>query len=131
MGAYIIFKFCTSAHALLFRNALAEATGDPVDGLYTTNATVPLAEGAGLRQLYKFGLYSYCAYLEDGEGTCSNRTTALQFQPYDVVLDDMSGRFSSLTRALVDDQLTFTNSRYLGEFSRAAYYLLQIGRAHV
>lgn len=109
------------------RGALASATGDPVDDLYATNTSIPLTQGAGLRQLYKFGLYSYCAYVNNTEGNCSNHTTALQLQPYDIVLADMPTRYPSLTRAFVPDQYTFTNSHYLGEFSRAAYYLLLMG----
>ncbi|KAL5518674.1 hypothetical protein ACEPAH_357 [Sanghuangporus vaninii] len=113
-----------------YGDALASATGDPVDGLYansSTNATVPLAQGVGLRQMYKFGLYSYCAYIEGGAGVCSNTTAGHQLQPYDAVLADMPTRFPSLTRAFVPDSFTFTNSHYLGEFSKAAYYLLLLG----
>lgn len=77
--------------------------------------------------MYKFGLYSYCAYIEDGEGACSNTSAAHRFQPYEAILADMPGRFPSLTRAFIPDDFTFTNSHYLGEFSKAAYYLLLLG----
>ncbi|EJD04269.1 uncharacterized protein FOMMEDRAFT_140274 [Fomitiporia mediterranea MF3/22] len=110
-----------------YGDALQSATGDPVEGLYATNATAPLGQGQGLRQLYKFGLYSFCGYMNGTQGICSNHTTALQLQPYDAVLADMPTKFPSLTRAFVPDIYTFTNSHYLGEFSRAAYYLLLLG----
>lgn len=39
----------------------------------------------------------------------------------------MSSRFESLTEGFVPTSLTFTNSHYLTEFSKAAYYLLLLG----
>lgn len=42
------------------------------------------------------------------------------------MLDDMNGRFTSLTRNFIPD-LSFTNSHYTGQFTRAAYYLLLMG----
>ena len=111
-------------------NALADATGDPVDDLYAQNTTVALGEGEGLRQLYEFGLYSFCAYINitgDMQGNCSNHTTAQRFQPYAIALADMPSKFASLSQSFIPQDLTFTNSRYLGEFSHAAYYLLLLG----
>ncbi|KAH8120520.1 actin cortical patch SUR7/pH-response regulator pali [Phellopilus nigrolimitatus] len=107
--------------------ALQNAIGDPVEGLYSSNATAPLGEKEGLRQLYQFGLYSYCAYVDKAQGLCSNTSAAFQLQPYDIVLSDMAANYSGLTRGFVPGDLTFTNSHYLAEFSRAGYYLLLIG----
>lgn len=39
----------------------------------------------------------------------------------------MPQRFSDLTLGFIPTDLTFTNDHYLGEFSRAAYYLLLMG----
>ncbi|PAV22258.1 SUR7 family [Pyrrhoderma noxium] len=106
--------------------ALELATGDPSDGLYASNTSIPLGQASGLRESYAFGLYSYCGYVNSSLGSCSNSTTALQVQPYQVMLDDMNGRFTSLTRNFIPD-LSFTNSHYTGQFTRAAYYLLLMG----
>ena len=82
---------------------------------------------SGLRPLYNFGLYSYCSYIDSKDGQCSNSSVAFQLQPYSVVLADMPTNYSGLTQGFVPSDLTFTNSHYLGEFSRAAYYLLLMG----
>ena len=61
------------------------------------------------------------------QGNCSNHTTAQRFEPYAIALADMPTRFSDLTKSFIPQDLTFTNSRYLGEFSHSAYYLLLLG----
>lgn len=104
----------------------AAISPDPVDGLYTTNASAPLLQEAGLRNFYDFGLYSYCAYVNETHGTCSPHVTAMQLQPYQDVVGDMPANYSVLTNALVPS-VTFVDSQYLGEFSRGAYYLLLLG----
>ncbi|KAJ3559596.1 hypothetical protein NM688_g237 [Phlebia brevispora] len=99
---------------------------DPVDGLYTDNASAPLLQQAGLRTLYDFGLYSYCAYVNDTHGTCSSHVTAMKLQPFTDIIGDMPSNYSSITTALIPS-FTFVDSQYLGEFSRGAYYLLLLG----
>lgn len=99
---------------------------DPVTGLYTNNASAPLEQRLGLRMIYKFGLYSHCAYVNDTAGTCSNSSTANRFEPFTVITADMSANFSGIADALVTST-TFTDSQYLGNFSNGAYYLLLIG----
>lgn len=113
---------------MIDRPALQAAIGgDPVQGLYTTNASLPLGQGTGLREIYGFGLYSYCGYTDSVNGTCSNSSAAFPLSPYNHILADMSSRFESLTEGFVPTSLTFTNSHYLSEFSKAAYYLLLLG----
>ncbi|THH11780.1 hypothetical protein EW145_g439 [Phellinidium pouzarii] len=107
--------------------ALQNSIGDPVQGLYATNASTSIGEGTGLRQIYQFGLYSYCAYIDKVQGSCSNSSAAFQLDPYEVVLADMFSNYSSLTKGFIPTNLTFTNSHYLSEFSNAAYYLLLLG----
>ena len=111
---------------LLPRNALYSAFSDPILGLYTNNASAPLNARAGLRQLYKFGLYSHCAYVNKTAGLCSNITAAYQFQPYTVLTGDMLSNYSGYTDAIIHNA-TFANSSSLGESSRSAYYLLLLG----
>ena len=104
----------------------ASIAPDPVDGLYTTNASAPLLEQAGLRNYYNFGLYTYCAYVNGSAGTCSPHDTAKRLQPFMAILGDMPANYSRLTLALLPSD-TFTVSQYLGEFSNGAYYLLLLG----
>ncbi|EMD41639.1 hypothetical protein CERSUDRAFT_110215 [Gelatoporia subvermispora B] len=110
-----------------YGQGLAGALGDPIQGLYTTNASAPLQQQAGLRDTYDFGLYSYCAYVSaSGGGICSNHTTANEFRPYETITADMLSNYSSLTAALIPGS-TFTNDSYLGQFSHGAYYPILIG----
>jgi len=80
-----------------------------------------------LRQLYQFGLYSYCAYIDHGQGGCSNTNVAFQLQPFKAVLSDTPANYSDLTRSFVPGNLTLTNDQYLGGFSEVAYYPLLMG----
>ncbi|THH02490.1 hypothetical protein EW026_g344 [Hermanssonia centrifuga] len=105
---------------------VAAIAPDPVNGLYTDNSSAPLKQQAGLRNFYDFGLYSYCAYVNDTHGTCSSHVTAMKLAPYDDIIGDMATNYSTITLALVPSS-TFVDSQYLGEFSRGAYYLLLLG----
>jgi len=108
------------------RNALFAAFSDPILGLYTDNASAPLNVRAGLRQLYKFGLYSHCAYFNATAGLCTNTTAAYEFQPYTVITNDMLSNYSGYTDAIIHNA-TFAASPSLGRSSRSAYYLLLLG----
>jgi hypothetical protein len=99
---------------------------DPVFGLYTDNASAPLQAAAGLRQIYKFGIYSHCAYLNDTAGRCGNKTIGDQFKPYDAITSDMSANWSIFTQSFIPDS-TFRDSKFLGHNSKAAYWMLLIG----
>jgi len=108
------------------RDALFAAFSDPILGLYTGNASAPLNVHAGLRQLYKFGLYSHCAYVNTTAGLCTNTTAAYQFRPYTVITNDMLSNYSGYTSAIIPNA-TFADSSSLGKSSRSAYYLLLLG----
>ena len=101
----------------------AEFNPDPIEGLYTTNASAPLGVQAGLRQFYEFGLYSHCAYVNATAGICSNVTAATRFTPYDAITGDMAANYSQETDSILM-AFTFRNSAYLGEQSKAAYHLI-------
>jgi len=116
---------CLSHRAL--RNALSAVLSDPITGLYTDNASAPLDVRAGLRQVYKFGLYSHCAYVNKTAGLCGTGVnTAYRFQPYKVITNDMLSNYSDYTDTIIHNA-TFANSSSLGKRSRAAYYLLLFG----
>ena len=108
------------------RNALFSAFSDPILGLYTNNASAPLDARAGLRQLYKFGLYSHCAYVNETAGLCTNTTAGYQFQPYTVITSDMLSNYSGYTSAIIQNA-TFADSSSLGKSSSSAYYFLLLG----
>jgi len=110
-----------------YGNSLQTAIGDPVQGLYTSSPTAPLQQQAGLRQTYEFGIYSYCAYVNPGQGICSNTTAGFPWQPFNLILADMGANYSGLTQNFINNTLTFTNSHYLGQFSHSAYYVLLLG----
>lgn len=118
-------KLCDIAHSSS-RQGLQGATGDPPDGLYTDNASAPLGQHAGLRNIYQFGLYSHCAYVNASHGTCSNHSTADRLEPFTVISGDITTQWIVTTDALITDT-TFTDSSYLGSFSNGAYYLLLLG----
>ena len=99
---------------------------DPINGLYTYNASAPLGVSAGLRQLYEFGLYSHCAYTNATAGICSNHTVPGKFLPYDVITGDMAANYSQTTNTVLLNTI-FHNSGYLGTESKAAYYLILLG----
>ncbi|KAJ3512629.1 hypothetical protein NLJ89_g3415 [Agrocybe chaxingu] len=101
---------------------------DNVTGLYTLNASAPLQERAGLRQHYEFGLYSYCAFVDVGEraGICSNKTIGTQFRPYDALTGDMALNYSILTNNFLP-ALTFSDGKYTGSLTKAAYWMLLLG----
>jgi len=109
-----------------FRQALAQGLGDPITGLYATNASAPLGAGAGIRQEYKFGLYSYCGYLNNSAGTCTNTTMANRYLPYKALLADMSPNYTALTVFIINQTSTF-ESDSIGNHTRSASYLILIG----
>jgi len=106
-----------------YGNALYAAFSDPILGLYTNNASAPLNVRAGLRQVYKFGLYSHCAYVNETAGLCTSKSPSYEFQPYTVITNDMLSNYSGYTNAIIHNS-TFANSASLGASSRAAYGLL-------
>ncbi|KAF8640397.1 hypothetical protein AX17_000066 [Amanita inopinata Kibby_2008] len=109
-----------------YGEALQDALFDPVFGLYTNNASTPLQQGLGLRQYYEFGLYSYCGYVNTTAGLCGNHTAGNQFRPYDAITSDMRGNFTSITSVILANT-TLIDSKYLGQSSKAAYWMLLLG----
>jgi len=109
-----------------YGQALARGLGDPITGLYATNASAPLEKEAGIRQVYKFGLYSYCGYLNNSAGVCTNTTLGNKYLPSDALLADMSLNYSALTIFIINGTSSF-ESPSLGSHTRSASYLILIG----
>ncbi|KAG8960153.1 hypothetical protein FRC00_000819 [Tulasnella sp. 408] len=104
--------------------ALNAATGVTSPGLYTDNASVPLGDELGLRNIYSWGLYGYCAYLNETAGQCGNQTFANEFRPMDVLLSDTPEAYSIQTRTLVPNATAFKNSSYLAGLTKPAFWLV-------
>ncbi|KAI0080010.1 hypothetical protein K474DRAFT_1658247 [Panus rudis PR-1116 ss-1] len=104
----------------------AAISPDPVDGLFTDNASAPLQQRQGVRNIYKFGLYSYCAYVNGSAGLCSNSSAGFRFEPFDLITADMQANYSGIATGIIVNT-TFNDSHYLGQFSNGAYYVLLIG----
>jgi len=106
--------------------AIQAAILNPVEALYTNNGSAPLQAQAGVRQTYEFGLYSYCAFVQDGTGICGNHTIGEQFQPFNVITADMLSNYSVLSAAFIQNP-TFRDSNYLGQLSKASYWMFLLG----
>ncbi|KAI0050660.1 hypothetical protein FA95DRAFT_1486831 [Auriscalpium vulgare] len=111
----------------LYGQALENGFGDPINGLYTSNASAPLQARAGIRQQYEFGLYSYCAYIVKPNGTCTNTTIARRYQPYTAFTSDMYLNYSQFTDFIINGTSTFKDSTTLGGHTHSAYYLILLG----
>jgi len=101
---------------------------DPIAGLYATNASEPLGNRTGLRQLYIFGLYSHCGFVnESSAGSCSNHTIGRKYHPYEALTTDMRSNYSTLTDNILEtftEDIGFQDSKTLGSYTVAAYYLI-------
>ena len=101
---------------------------DPIAGLYSTNASAPLGDRNGLRSRYRFGLYSHCGYVnESSHGSCSNHTAGRPYHPYEAMTADMRSNYSTLTANIFqtfDGNIGFQDSKTLGNYTTAAYYLI-------
>ncbi|KAJ3872285.1 actin cortical patch SUR7/pH-response regulator pali [Lentinula edodes] len=109
-----------------YGNALNKALFDPIDDLYTSNSSAPLLEAQGLRQFYNFGLYSHCGYVNDTAGICSNETVGYPYKPYDYFVGDMVANYSIITSSVITGG-SFRDSNYLGQSTKAAYWLILLG----
>ncbi|KIY51329.1 hypothetical protein FISHEDRAFT_37365 [Fistulina hepatica ATCC 64428] len=122
--------YMAKVNATDYGAALTHALLDPIDGLYATNASAPLGKQKGLRDIYQWGLYSYCAYLDirsnDTQGVCGNQTIGNQFRPYNALTGDMLSNYSAITYYIMYGT-TFYDSKYLGQSTKAAYWMLLLG----
>ncbi|KAI0067771.1 hypothetical protein BV25DRAFT_1819193 [Artomyces pyxidatus] len=112
----------------LYGNALQNGFGDPINGLYTTNASAPLQARAGIRQEYEFGLYSYCGYTTNVLGICTNTSVGYRYEPYQALTSDMFLNYSQFTDFIINGTSSFKDSGgTLGSHTHSASYLILIG----
>jgi hypothetical protein len=118
--------YMTRVNVSQYGSALHNALVDPIFGLYTSNSSAPLLQQDGLRNFYDFGLYSHCGYVNATAGICSNKTVGYQYKPYNYLLADMSPNYTIITQSIIDGG-SFVDSTYLGESTKAAYWLALLG----
>jgi hypothetical protein len=101
---------------------------DPIDSLYTDNASAPLQEGDGLRRFYRFGFFSYCGFTNETQsgGICTNHTFGKPYHPYDYLTQDMARNYTEISDAIIFD-VTFRDSNYLGRTSVAGFWMIFLG----
>ncbi|KAJ9476803.1 Integral membrane protein [Pseudozyma hubeiensis] len=105
----------------LSRNGLA------VGDLYASSQSSPVGQGNGLKEDYQWGLYNYCAGQESGsQRSCSQRNFGFEFLPVDAILADAPQDARQQIQNFLPAS-TFRDSKYLGDFSKPAMYLIFIG----
>ncbi|KAG2023129.1 hypothetical protein CC2G_000820 [Coprinopsis cinerea AmutBmut pab1-1] len=109
-----------------YEPAIELATKNPFE-IYATNASTPLDQGLGLYLDYYWGLYAHCGYLNGTEGQCSNHTLGHRYEPSTTILNDLSPALSILSRSLIPDDSSFTDAKYTGNSTKAAYWMILLG----
>jgi len=114
-----------------FGLALSTATGDPTPHFYNNTPYSPLSQGLGLRQVYRWGFYGYCGYLDpaSGQGVCTaegNGSFPYPFAPMDAILAEIPSQYRTIAQLLVPLS-KFRDSEYETRTSRAGFYFIFIG----
>jgi len=114
-----------------FGLALSTATGDPTPHFYNNTPYSPLSQGLGLRQVYRWGFYGYCGYVDpaSGQGVCTaegNGSFAYPFAPMDAILAEIPSQYRTTAQFLVPPS-KFRDSGYETRTSRAGFYFIFIG----
>ncbi|TKY90588.1 hypothetical protein EX895_000586 [Sporisorium graminicola] len=102
-------------------------SGNSINNLYANSQSSPVGVGNGIKNDYQWGLYNYCAGEESGgQRACTKRHFGFEFQPVEAILADApEGSRQELQNFL--PRGTFTNSKYLRDYSKPAMYLIFIG----
>ncbi|GAA5909586.1 hypothetical protein JCM8208_007191 [Rhodotorula glutinis] len=83
----------------------------------------------GLYKGYEWGLWSYCTTQGDlgaKRSYCYTRSIHPTFQPAQVLLQDVDTQYADLLRQVLPNNV-FTADAYLGEWTKAASYLIMAG----
>lgn len=95
-----------------------------VNDIFATDQSAPELAGNGVKNEYKWGLYSFCAGDESGKNlACSERNFGYKYQPLNVLQGDISTQYRSFVSETVSAS-TFQDSTYLGRFTNAANYII-------
>ncbi|PWN33090.1 uncharacterized protein FA14DRAFT_192121 [Meira miltonrushii] len=95
-----------------------------VDDIFAANQAAPELAGNGVKNEYKWGLYSFCAGAENFKTiACSSRNFGYKYQPLNVLQADISSQYRSFVSETVSAS-TFQDSSYLARFSNAANYII-------
>jgi len=114
-----------------FGLALSTASGDPTPNFYNNTPYSPLSQGLGLRQVYRWGFYGYCGYVDpaSGQGVCTaegNGSFAYPFAPMDAILAEIPSTYRPTAQYLVPVS-KFRDSGYEKSTSRAGFIFIFIG----
>jgi len=112
-----------------FALCLSNSTGDPFPGMYQANASAPLGEHLGLRDIYSWGFFGYCAYVVSNvtEGQCTSSTFGFLFRPLDVMLSDILGNSTVISQFTIPISTKFTDSNDIGNMASVGFYLIFVG----
>ena len=106
--------------------ALARS-GANVNNLYAQNQADALGQGNGIRNDYQWGLYNLCAGQASGtDRACTERHFGFEFQPVEAILADAPQDARQQIQNFLPAN-TFTDSKYLGDYSKPAMYLIFVG----
>ncbi|SPO20024.1 related to PUN1 - plasma membrane protein with a role in cell wall integrity [Ustilago trichophora] len=102
-------------------------SGNSVGNLYANNQAAPVGQGNGIRNDYQWGLYRYCAGQPSGsDRACTSRSFGFEFLPTDAILADAPQDARQQIQNFLPES-TFRDSKYLGDYSKPAMYLIFIG----
>ncbi|EIN13390.1 hypothetical protein PUNSTDRAFT_58886 [Punctularia strigosozonata HHB-11173 SS5] len=116
----------------LHRSALARWLGNSTKAsdLYASNFTSHIGGHNGLRKSYRWGLYSFCGFLEHNRGSCSSTQAAHKFQPFQATMSDIPAQYQTDTTEIFANFTgfqSFRDSRALGSFTEGAYVMIILG----
>jgi hypothetical protein len=108
-------------------DSLQQVTPDQFFDIYAPNGSVPLQQNLGLRFDYYWGLYGHCGYMNETDGLCANQTFGKRYEPFTVVLEDITLNRQALTDRWFVRTTAFTDSKYTGQSTKAAYWMILLG----
>lgn len=94
-----------------------------VDSVFASNQAAPELAGNGLKDQYRWGLYSFCGGSEDFKTlACDQRSFGYDFQPITVLQEDINSQYRQfVSQALPANVLQ--DQSYLTRFTNAANYI--------
>lgn len=98
-----------------------------VDNIYAANQASPELAGNGIKNVYRWGLYNFCAGAQSGSDVaCDGRSFGYDFRPLDVLQQDIGSEFRTFVTTAVPAK-TFADQSYTGKYTNAANYIAFVG----